>query len=218
MKKIKVQKGITLIALIITIIVLLILAVVTIGEIQDGKIITYAQNAANDYNEEKGKEESTISGYESLIEQYTIPGNEEVAPPKDKLEEIESVAYYISNDKSGMEIIQKLDNENLLCTTYFKETNGEYLKKADTQIEVGEAIVESITINAYNYSTETDYSETLQPGTKVYYINIDGEKIPALYVTDNEMYGLSDYGYAIFELVTDESLISDIEAGIVNAE
>ena len=67
MKKTKLEKGITLIALIITIIILLILAVVTIGTIKDSNIITYAQNASKDYNSEKDKEESTIAGYESLI-------------------------------------------------------------------------------------------------------------------------------------------------------
>lgn len=79
------QRAITLIALIITIIVLLILAVVTIGSIKHNNIITYAQNAANDYNKEKDKEESTISGYESLIEQY-----------------IPSEPTYITYSKSGI--------------------------------------------------------------------------------------------------------------------
>jgi len=44
MKKTKLEKGITLIALIITIVILLILAVVTIGAVQNGGIITHAQN------------------------------------------------------------------------------------------------------------------------------------------------------------------------------
>ena len=69
MKKTRVEKGITLIALIITIIVLLILAVVTIGNVKKNNIITYAQNAATDYNKEKDKEESLLAGYEALIEQ-----------------------------------------------------------------------------------------------------------------------------------------------------
>ena len=75
MKRIKLDKGITLIALIITTIVLLILAVVTIGSIQNSNIITYAQNASNDYNGTKADEESTIAGYEALIES-NLPGKE----------------------------------------------------------------------------------------------------------------------------------------------
>ena len=73
MKKIRMQKGITLIALIITIIILLILAVVTIGSIKNRNIITYAQNASKDYNDKKVEEESIIAGYESLIESK-LPG------------------------------------------------------------------------------------------------------------------------------------------------
>lgn len=50
------NKGITLIALIITIIVLLILAMVSIKLVWDGGIITHAQNAVNAYNEAQTNE------------------------------------------------------------------------------------------------------------------------------------------------------------------
>ena len=76
MNKVKFEKGITLIALIITIIILLILAVVTIGSIKDSNIITYAQNASRDYNTEKDKEESTILSYEQLIDDSINPPEE----------------------------------------------------------------------------------------------------------------------------------------------
>ena len=56
MKKEKLEKGITLIALIITIIILLILAVVTIGSIKNSNIITHAENAATEYNIKKDEE------------------------------------------------------------------------------------------------------------------------------------------------------------------
>ena len=71
MKKTKMEKGITLIALIITIIILLILAVVTIGSIKNSNIIAYAQNASSRYESEKEREESTLSGYEDLISEST---------------------------------------------------------------------------------------------------------------------------------------------------
>ena len=66
MKKSKTQKGITLIALIITIVVLLILAVVTINAIQGDGIIRYAQNAADDYTRESNAEQETLN---TLLEQ-----------------------------------------------------------------------------------------------------------------------------------------------------
>ena len=68
MRKTKIERGITLIALIITIIVLLILAVVTIGSVKKNNIMGYAQNAATEYNKEKDKEESLLTGYEGMIE------------------------------------------------------------------------------------------------------------------------------------------------------
>ena len=60
MKKTKTQKGITLIALIITIVVLLILAAVTIGEVKDSGIIAHAQNAATRYEQAKADEEEML--------------------------------------------------------------------------------------------------------------------------------------------------------------
>lgn len=55
-EKFKRNKGITLIALIITIIVLLILAMVSIKLVLDGGIITHAQNATKSYTIEEEKE------------------------------------------------------------------------------------------------------------------------------------------------------------------
>ena len=59
MKKFKKEKGITLVALIITIVVLLILAVVTINSIQGDGVIKYAQNAADDYTAKANEEQRT---------------------------------------------------------------------------------------------------------------------------------------------------------------
>jgi len=75
MRRTKMQKGITLIALIITIVVLLILAVVAIGAVKESGIITHAQKAATDYNSAKADEESKIEGYEALIESKLPGGN-----------------------------------------------------------------------------------------------------------------------------------------------
>ena len=63
MKKTKTQKGITLIALIITIVVLLILAAVAISSIQNDGILKYAQNAASDYNKAIRDEQSMLDEY-----------------------------------------------------------------------------------------------------------------------------------------------------------
>ena len=67
MKKTKLQKGITLIALLITVILLLILAAVTIGSVKENDIIGYAQNAATDYEKKQNEEQGKISEYKEGI-------------------------------------------------------------------------------------------------------------------------------------------------------
>ena len=68
LRKSKTQKGITLIALIITIVVLLILAAVAIASIQNDGILTYAQNAAKDYNQAAKKEQDMLQEYLNFLE------------------------------------------------------------------------------------------------------------------------------------------------------
>ena len=63
MKKTKAQKGITLIALIITIVVLLILAAVAIGSIQNDGILSYTENVVNKYNQSQRDEQGVLDQY-----------------------------------------------------------------------------------------------------------------------------------------------------------
>ena len=67
----KSNKGITLIALIITIVVLLILAGVAIGTLEESNIIGQAKDAASKYESEKDKENTTIIEIEELLEKYS---------------------------------------------------------------------------------------------------------------------------------------------------
>ena len=71
----KTQKGITLVALIITIVVLLILAVVSIDSIQNEGIMIQAQNAADTWNESHSNEQGTLGGYETILNQYNPNGS-----------------------------------------------------------------------------------------------------------------------------------------------
>ena len=71
----KTQKGITLVALVITIIVLLILAAVAIGAIQNKGIIKYAQNASADYEAAEKQEQSVLASLLDKIKEK-VPGNE----------------------------------------------------------------------------------------------------------------------------------------------
>ena len=67
-RRIRQEKGITLIALIITIVVLLILAVVTINAIQGDGIIEYASNAADEYTAKADEEQESINTLLGQIE------------------------------------------------------------------------------------------------------------------------------------------------------
>ena len=61
MRKFKENKGITLIALIITIVVLLILAIVTISAVNEGDIFAHANNAATRHSEEAERENQLLT-------------------------------------------------------------------------------------------------------------------------------------------------------------
>ena len=61
------EKGITLVALIITIIVLVILAAVSIAAVYNSNIIGYAVNGAQDYSQQAVNENAILSGTESIV-------------------------------------------------------------------------------------------------------------------------------------------------------
>lgn len=85
----------------------------------------------------------------------------------------------------------------------------------DTQLVNGEIISEKITIDAQSKESDS-YQVTLKEGTRVYYLDIDGQKIPGIYIEGNKFYGLADESYILFELIENESVIAEIEAGIAN--
>ena len=73
MKETKTQKGITLVALIITIIILLILAGVAIATIQESDIIKKAQDATKTYKEKEEEEPRILKSYSDFISAETDP-------------------------------------------------------------------------------------------------------------------------------------------------
>jgi len=75
MKSIKTNKGITLIALIITIVVLLILAAVAISSITNDGILHYAQNAADSWNKAGQNEAGILQNYLSYINPCGVNGH-----------------------------------------------------------------------------------------------------------------------------------------------
>ena len=98
-KCLKSNKGITLIALVITIIVLLILAGVSIAMLtgQNG-ILTQSQNAKNRTEEAKGEEENRLNEYNNIITNYvngeaTGEDTTENVQPGEKVETTEKNNY-----------------------------------------------------------------------------------------------------------------------------
>ena len=71
MKKFKTNKGITLVALVITIIVLLILAMVSISIVMNQGIITKSKDAADKYNQKAEEEQGELTFFERLLGQYS---------------------------------------------------------------------------------------------------------------------------------------------------
>ena len=67
MKKFKTNKGITLVALVITIIVLLILAMVSISIVMNQGIMTKSKDAADKYNEAANNEQEELTFFEKLL-------------------------------------------------------------------------------------------------------------------------------------------------------
>ena len=85
-EKSKKQKGITLIALIITIIVMLILAMVSISIIKNQGIITKSKEAADRYNEKAGEEQANLTEWERLMAEYSGSSEEAYVTPRTEVE------------------------------------------------------------------------------------------------------------------------------------
>ena len=127
MKKIRLEKGITLIALIITIIILLILAAVTIGTMKDSGIIGHAQDAASSYTIAQEKERIALAYSEYQI-QKTF--NADIEPNalsvnEATIEPIGNFGWKVSYSNTG--------------NVYGINSKGEYDEAITRIIEVSEA-------------------------------------------------------------------------------
>ncbi len=91
------NKGITLVALIITIIVLLILAVVTISAVNEGGLFSHANNAVIEYDKAVKKENTLISKYLSELGKHDGGETGEV---NEFL-----VNYFLGADRSGKNLL-----------------------------------------------------------------------------------------------------------------
>lgn len=67
----KEQKGITLVALVITIVILIILAGIAIGSLTNYNIFNRAKNARNDYKASQNNEEEFLKNADAYVENIT---------------------------------------------------------------------------------------------------------------------------------------------------
>ena len=134
MKNIKKQKGITLIALVITIIVMLILVGVTISMSLNGKLFGYAKKAVVDTNNQKKAEEELTSG------KVTINGKEYA-----------SIQDYLNNKTQTSE-------EKLTLVKSWTCSNGGAWSEA---IPAGEKVEGDIIANLYKTGNKLDLTEEI---------------------------------------------------------
>ena len=143
-EKTKMEKGITLIALIITIVVLLILAAVAISSIQNDGILHYAQNAAKDYNQAAKNEQYALDYLESYlagtsdkwvqngtkVSKTTLEGTTTLTVG-DYVNYVSGVSGY--TDANGWQVLGAKDGQILLMSSsnivsdYYMEGGDDYL-------------------------------------------------------------------------------------------
>ena len=173
MKKFREDKGITLIALIITIVVLLILAVVAIGQAQETNIVGYAQNASSKYAEGQGEEVNMISSYESLLESMIGPWSPLTVPVQfDK-----KYSNYVTADGETTYVEITLYSDGRL--NYM----GNEISKEDLVDIINEGALK-ITSRAleFNFGVKFEFSEDGKQIT----IYQDGNYIGVLYTEEKE--------------------------------
>ena len=174
MKKTKMEKGITLIALIITIIVLLIMAVVTIGAIQDSKIIDHAQNAADDYSVAQEKEMISLGYGEYQISKVLDP-QVSLKVEGATVSGTSDLGWTITFEKSKNEYNLNSDGtieEPIIVTNPYKGKKDWSLAYTcingaweNTPLAQGDSIPEEATIVAYFYKTGEKITPTFPEGS-----------------------------------------------------
>ncbi len=154
--KTKTQKGITLIALIITIVVLLILAAVAISSIQNDGILHYATNAADNWNKAAQNEANMLGDYLNYLNNMGSGGNEVVAvTPK--------VGQHVEYDVS----YDDMYNSTSTATKTFGKTDGwRYLgKDGENHLLISTGIPMILNYNTTADTNSAEWWDTTQTNT-----------------------------------------------------
>ncbi len=173
----KEEKGITLVALIITIIVLLILAVVTISAVNEGSLFSYANNAAEGYSKAQKEENTMISNW--LTELAKHDSGEE--NPKDyplNEEDVTGTYYAYGDSTSGFYIELKPDGTGISNIEGMEEVLYTYENGVITLINPADT---SQTIPC-DFIIEKQGETVLN---KIFFLGIDNPAIPFAKNTTN---------------------------------
>ncbi len=132
MKKQMMEKGITLVALVVTIIILLILAGVTLNlALTDNGLFSKTKDAVEKYKKAEEDEENAIGKLANKLEMINIDYNDYVGCFVDGYKPDEKECT-ITSDTSGVSVGEKYKNENLVEDIY---ENGDQKIKTETGIK-----------------------------------------------------------------------------------
>ena len=130
--KTKEQKGITLIALIITIVVLLILAAVAISSITNDGILGYATNAAKDYNQAVKNEQDMLENYIEYLDKNIGTKTYSAYEVGDIVKIGEEEFYVIKASDATAETVELMARENIDTTNLVQSSNANIIEFSAT--------------------------------------------------------------------------------------
>ena len=157
----KEQKGITLVALVITVIVLLILSATAITQFLRSNIIAKAQDSQENYGQASLNEENTIKEYEEFINGYgNNGGGSETKNPWENAGLTEGLVVYDAGYMTNSD--NPLGWENVSLQVYkngtlsFAYTYGENTYTGSTTIENCTVTANAIVVNTWTGGNITD--------------------------------------------------------------
>ena len=155
-KNFKIEKGITLIALVITIIILLILAGISISALTNQGLFKNAKIAQNATEKAEAEQGKTLNEYEDEISKY-LPAEKLVDKVNDGTIKIGDYVKYTPDTASTTEILQELNtysgsDKNTTSTLTQEKLNWRVLDVKDGQVRLISELptTSTIALNGYN--------------------------------------------------------------------
>lgn len=144
------EKGITLIALIITIIVLVTLAAVSINILFDNGIVGYAMNGADRYKSAESEESRMLAEAENLLAQNGNVGSTRESITVDKAE-YEQMKTDISILKTAVNTLTAANSAQRYYETTFSNVEVPQSNKKVNGVSQGATVIATITLPAGKY-------------------------------------------------------------------